>query len=76
MGLLDDLAPPLKVLPCKVREVANTLSDKDASIFTEAVMNPEWGCTTLSNALSERGLSISDKAIKRHRTNVCSCRLL
>jgi len=74
MGLLNDLTPKQKVLACRVRDVAATLEATDSKILLDAVMDTNWGCTILSNALAERGIKLSDKVIKRHRTNVCSCR--
>lgn len=74
MSLLKDLKPKQKVLACKVRDVAATLDADDSKILLDAVTDTNWGCTVLSNALAERGIKLSDKVIKRHRTNTCSCR--
>ena len=74
MGLLDGLAPKQKVLACKVRDIAATLEPDDAKILLDAAMDTKWGYTVLSSALGERGIELSDKVIKRHRTNACSCR--
>jgi hypothetical protein len=72
--LLDGLQPPIKFYPCKVRELYETLENADAEILRSAVGNLEsWGAKTLSNALHERGISISDLSITRHRKNLCSC---
>jgi hypothetical protein len=71
--MLEDLKLPVKVYSCRVRTVADEISDKDASIFEAAVMNPEWPCKTLQNELLKRGVKISDTAIKQHREKRCSC---
>lgn len=76
MGLLDDLKPPVKLAPCKVRDTAATLEKKDGDILLAATKDPLWAVSTLEGALKSRGLSISSNAIKAHRLNKCSCRFL
>ncbi len=71
--MLEDLKIPVKLTPCRVRTVKDELSEKDAVIFEEAVMNPDWFCKTLSNELLKREVKISDTAIKHHREKRCSC---
>jgi hypothetical protein len=71
--MLEDLVIPTKKFPCKVRTVKAVLSEKDALIFESAVMNPEWPCKTLENALSTKGITVSEKTIKQHREKRCSC---
>ena len=73
MGLLDGLAPPKKVWPCRVRDAADGLDPKDAKILLDAVMSKDWAYSTLENALKERGISIGQQGIKRHRMGTCSC---
>lgn len=72
--LLDNLTPPQKIYPCRVRELYESLDKSDADILREAIGNIEsWAAKTLSNALRERDVSLSDLSITRHRTNRCSC---
>ena len=71
--MLEDLALPVKKTSCRVRTVKSELSDKDAAILEEAVMNPAWPCKTLQNELSKRGTKVSDVSIKQHREKRCSC---
>jgi hypothetical protein len=71
--MLEDLTPPVKLSPCRVREVMETLEPKDQEILKKALENPAWGTKTLSNALRERGLMISDTPITKHRAGRCSC---
>jgi hypothetical protein len=71
--MLEDLVIPVKHTPCKVRTVKEEIPEKDATIFDDAVMNPEWPCKTLSNELRKRNVLISDTAIKHHREKRCSC---
>jgi hypothetical protein len=49
------------------------MSDKDAAILEEAVMNPSWACKTLQNELAKREIILSDTSIKHHREKRCSC---
>jgi hypothetical protein len=73
MGILDNLAPKQKLSVCRVELVSLTLDPKDAKILLNAALDPNWGYQPLSVALAERGISLSDKAIKKHRTKLCSC---
>jgi hypothetical protein len=71
--MLEDLKIPVKQTSCKVRTVAAEMSEKDAEILEDAVMNPEWPCKTLQNELLKREVHLSDTVIKNHREKRCSC---
>lgn len=72
--LLGDLTPPKRIFPCRVRELYETLEKADSDIMRQAVNNLEsWPAKTLSNALRERDVIVSDLAITKHRNNRCSC---
>lgn len=71
--MLEDLSIPKKLLSCRVRTVANELSDKDAEILESAVMNPDWRFKTLETELRRKGIVLSEKLIKKHREKLCSC---
>jgi hypothetical protein len=74
--MLENLEPTPKILPCRVRSTIEGLEAKDGEILESAVADPKWTPHSLSNALFQRGLSLSDKAIKRHRIQQCSCKQL
>jgi hypothetical protein len=71
--MLENLSMPNKVTSCRVRIVKSGLSDVDAKILDEAVMNPGWQLTVLSRELKKKNILISDNSLRRHRTKVCSC---
>jgi hypothetical protein len=71
--MLEDLAFPIRQFPCRIRTAKTELSEKDATILESAVMNLEWPCGTLQNQLSIRGITVSEKSIKKHREKRCSC---
>jgi hypothetical protein len=72
--MLDGLEPPKRVFSCRVRSVLETLDDKDKKIFEVAIQSFDlWPARTLSNALKQRGLVLSDGAIAQHRKGSCSC---
>lgn len=73
MGLLDNLEPPKKVHPCRVRELAQAMSKEDAKIFLEAVKDANWPIVTLAEALRARGVEISATPLTKHRKGSCSC---
>lgn len=72
--MLEGLTPPAKDYSCRVRTVKNELDKKDQDILDSCLADLDgWPAKTLSNALSARGLSISDATISRHRKGLCSC---
>jgi hypothetical protein len=74
MGLLDNLTPVVKRYSCKVRTVAGELSPEDSKTFMAAVNDRAvWSSGGLSNALAQRGVTIADTSISRHRDGLCSC---
>jgi hypothetical protein len=74
MSLLNGLTPPTRKLTCKVQTTWENLEPEDAEIFDKAVNDSNtWAARTLANALQNRGISISDLSITRHRNGNCSC---
>lgn len=71
--MLEGLTPKKQPRPCKVRTILEGLEAKDKKILEEALFNNEWSVTGLSNALSSRGILISDTPIASHRAGRCSC---
>jgi hypothetical protein len=71
--MLEDLKIPVKQTSCRVRTVVSEMSEKDAEILADAVMNPDWPFRTLEVELFRKGVNLSEKAIKRHREKRCSC---
>ena len=71
--MLEGLTPPSKVLPCKVRELLETLDTKDQEILKAALIDPAWAHLTLANSLKDRGIAISETPIRKHRLGRCSC---
>jgi hypothetical protein len=73
--MLEGLKPPRKTHgTCKVGVIANTLEAKDRVILLAAVDNAkEWPVKTLSKALNERGIQISDSPLYNHRAKTCAC---
>ena len=71
--MLDDLQLPKKVGTCKVRSIKALLSDKDAAILENSVMDENWPLTVLSRELNKRNISISDNSLRRHRLKGCTC---
>lgn len=74
--MLEDLTPPARIFPCAVRTLREQLSDSDQAILDAALANQTlWPNNMLARELSKRGLTISDKPIRKHRSGVCSCGL-
>jgi hypothetical protein len=73
--VLEGLKPPKsKSEYCKIDLTLKDLSKGDAQILLDAIANTDlWGAKTLSNALREKGLSIADTTITKHRKKICAC---
>lgn len=72
--MLEGLTPPTnKAVYCKIEQMAASLDEADRKILFEAIDSPEWGARTLSNALRNRGLSVADTTITKHRQKACAC---
>lgn len=73
--MLEGLTPPItRLYPCKVTAVISELSEADKAILTEAIADTQsWPARSLSNALAERGLTLADTTIARHRKGQCQC---
>jgi hypothetical protein len=73
--MLEDMHPPEYLTPCAVRTLMGKLDEADQTILGNALTNRDaWGHTPLARALTDRGLSISEKAIRKHRNQLCSCK--
>jgi hypothetical protein len=73
--MLEGLQPEKIVTPCAVRTLSEKLDDSDKNILRDALSNRDvWGHAPLARALTDRGLSISEKAIRKHRNRLCSCK--
>lgn len=73
MGLLDNLEPQKRKFPCRVRTLAESLSESDAKVLMDAVNNPEWTAKALARELTKRNVQLSDHSVNRHRSGECSC---
>lgn len=73
--MLEGLTPPTRnPRSCKVGSIAAGLNETDRKILLDAVMDEDkWPVKTLSKALRERGLEISDSPIYNHRNRTCAC---
>ena len=71
--MLEGLSLPTRKFSCAVRTLFETLEPKDVTILKDAVANFDWKPKTLSRALRDRGIVISDDSIARHRKGQCSC---
>jgi hypothetical protein len=58
---------------CRVRMFVDTLEPADQKLMQGYLDDPEFGPIALSSALSRRGLTLSEKSIRKHKQNLCSC---
>jgi hypothetical protein len=73
--MLEDLKPPSPFKgSCKVGQIMLTLDKADQEILSAAIFDSaNWPVKTLSRALTEKGLQISDTPITSHRFKNCAC---
>ncbi len=72
--MLENLQPPNKKTPCKVRTLMDSLNELDAQILEAAVLDSgKWKIKTLADELKSLGLVISEKPLTTHRARLCSC---
>ncbi len=73
--MLEDLRPPGALRgSCKVETIMQTLSKSDQEILTAAIFDSaQWPIKTLSKALGNKGIQISDTPLTAHRYKNCAC---
>jgi hypothetical protein len=66
--------PPNKAYYCRVSQVLSELEQADQEILDQAIADyRSWPAKTLQNALKERGLTLADTTITKHRKQLCAC---
>lgn len=72
--MLEGLEPEERVYSCAVRTLIGTLEPSDKQILIDALENHQvWTHKALERALRARGLKISEKPLRLHRMESCSC---
>jgi hypothetical protein len=73
--MLEDLTPPGALRgSCKVETIMQTLSESDRKILNAAIFDiNQWPVKTLSRALGDKGIQISDTPLTSHRLKNCAC---
>ena len=73
--MLEGLTPPTnKSVFCKIDKLAATMTAEDQAIFMAAIVDDQtWPANTLSNALRQKGVSVADVTITKHRLRACAC---
>lgn len=67
--MLEGLEPLKSERLSRVDEILNGLDAKDQKILKDALNDPNWSANGLSNALRQRGVTLSASSIKRYRDN-------
>jgi hypothetical protein len=72
--MLENLKPPARKHPCKVKSVMDELNELDAQILEAAVLDSaKWKIKTLADELRSVGIVISERPLTTHRARLCSC---
>jgi len=73
--MLEGLEPRVRLRPCAVRTVLEGLEESDQQILKDALADVgRWTNNGLAVSLTERGVSISEGPIRKHRLKMCTCR--
>ena len=74
MGLLDDLTPHVKKYSCKIATILSELEPADRAILEAALQDTNtWTSRALANAVRQRGITLVDTSVTKHRNGLCSC---
>lgn len=73
--MLEGLTPPKNAaVYCRIDQLQEQMSDKDKEIFINAINDDKsWSANALSRALRQRGVSVADTTISKHRSKSCAC---
>lgn len=73
--MLEGMTPPKNnSVYCRVADMAAEMTETDRAIFIEAMDDLDnWKANTLSIALRQRGISVADTTIAKHRKRACAC---
>ena len=76
-GLLDAIQTEnnkgLNRVKCSVLKVLQTLAEDDQADLLTAIANENIRATVIAKVLTERGCTISDFSVRRHRLKRCAC---
>ena len=72
--MLEGLEPNKRVYTCAVQVLFEKLDDGDKKILSNAMEDARtWTPYGLEQALKKRGLTLNEKAIRKHRDKACHC---
>jgi len=73
--MLEGMTPPKnRAVYCRIDQLIQEMTEADGKILTEALDNTSaWSANALSTALRQRGVSVADTTIAKHRNKACAC---
>jgi hypothetical protein len=72
--MLEGLTPPKnRAVYCRIDQLLAEMSAEDKQILIDALDSPSWSANALSTALRQRGVSVADTTITKHRNKTCAC---
>ena len=72
--MLEGLEPAKQHWTCRVATLLQELDKKDGDILKAAIADVrKWPAKSLQRALKERGISLADNVISKHRSQICRC---
>jgi hypothetical protein len=71
--MLEGMTPPSKEMLCAVMSRAAELEPADLKILLDALKDKRWSNLGLAETLTERGFTISESTLRKHRVGKCAC---
>jgi uncharacterized protein (DUF2336 family) len=73
--MLEGMTPPKnRAVYCRVDQLLADMTPEDKKILIDALANTSaWSANALSTALRQRGVSVADTTIAKHRSQACAC---
>ena len=73
--MLEGLTPPKnRAVYCRIEQLLEDMTPEDKKILIDALANTgAWSANSLSSALRQRGVSVADTTITKHRNKTCAC---
>ena len=73
--MLEGLTPPKnRAVYCRINQLLDDMTSEDQKILTDALADTiAWSANALSTALRQRGVSVADTTIAKHRNKACAC---
>ena len=71
--MLEGLTPPTENFFCLIGRKSLELSKEDQEVLEASLADPRWSSAALKKALDDRGFSVGETVLRKHRVRECAC---